>query len=156
MSMMVFLDVLHLGGGEIAKRVVLRAEVFHESYKFVVLHFQLLLVNRPLSALSSRFQFTRLPSLHRLDHGFDELLLGLGDAVFSVELVVDFGNRTRPADSKSMPRTYHAITPYFRSIACLRAGAESMTAFALAISASYLTTSATMRFCSERGGTGIL
>ena len=43
MSMMVFLDVLHLSGGEIAKRVVLRAEVFHESYKFVVLHFQLLL-----------------------------------------------------------------------------------------------------------------
>ena len=38
-----FFDVLHLGGGEIAKRVVLRAEVFHESYKFVVLHFQLLL-----------------------------------------------------------------------------------------------------------------
>lgn len=84
MSMMVFLDVFHLGGGEIAKHVVLRAEVFHESYKFVVLHFQLLLVNRPLSALSSRFQFTRLPSLHRLDHGFDELLLGFGDAVFGV------------------------------------------------------------------------
>ena len=39
MSMMVFLDVLHLGGGEIAKRVVLRVEVFHESHKSVVLHF---------------------------------------------------------------------------------------------------------------------
>ena len=89
MSMMVFLDVLHLGGGEIAKRVVLRAEVFHESYKFVVLHFQLLFVNRPLSALSSRFHFARLPSLHRLDHGFDELLLGFGEAVFRVELRVN-------------------------------------------------------------------
>ena len=84
-----FLDVLHLSGGEIAKRVVLRAEVFHESHKFVVLHFQLLLVNRPLSALSSRFHFARLPSLHRLDHGFDELLLGLGEAVLGVELRVD-------------------------------------------------------------------
>jgi len=79
-----FRDVVHLGGGEIAKHVVLRAEVFHESYKFVVLHFQLLFVNRPLSALSSRFHFARLPSLHRLDHGFDELLLGFGDTVFSI------------------------------------------------------------------------
>ena len=87
-----FLNVLHLGGGESAKRVVLRAEVFHESYKFVVLHFQLLFVNRPLSALSSRFHFARLPSLHRFDHGFDELLLGFGDAVFLVELRVDLGN----------------------------------------------------------------
>lgn len=48
-----FFDVLHLGGGEIAKRVVLRAEVFHESYKFVVLHFQFLLVNRSKDALFS-------------------------------------------------------------------------------------------------------
>ena len=72
MSMMAFLDVLHLGGGEIAKRVVLRAVVFHESYKFVVLHFQLLFVNRPLSALPSRFHFARLPSLHRPDHRLDE------------------------------------------------------------------------------------
>ena len=39
MSMMVFLDVLHLGGGEIAKLVVLRVEVFRESHKSVVLHF---------------------------------------------------------------------------------------------------------------------
>ena len=68
---------------------MLRAEVFHESYKFVVLHFQLLFVNRPLSALYSRFHFARLPSLHRFDHGFDELLLGLGEAVFRVELRVN-------------------------------------------------------------------
>ena len=34
-----FLGVLHLGGGEIAKRVVLRVEVFRESHKSVVLHF---------------------------------------------------------------------------------------------------------------------
>lgn len=98
MSMMVFFDVLHLGGGEIAKRVVLRAEVFHESYKFVVLHFQLLFVNRPLSALSSRFHFARIPSLHRLDHGFDELLLGFGEAVFVVELRVNLRNWARPVD----------------------------------------------------------
>ena len=34
-----FLGVLHLGGGEIAKRVVLRVEVFREAHKSVVLHF---------------------------------------------------------------------------------------------------------------------
>ena len=77
---------------------MLRAEVFHESYKFVVLHFQLLFVNRPLSALYSRFHFARLPSLHRLDHGFDELLLGLGETVFRVELLVDFINGARPVN----------------------------------------------------------
>ena len=35
---------------------------------------------------------------HRLDHGFDELLLGLGETVFQVELRVDFGNSARPVD----------------------------------------------------------
>ena len=56
-----FLDVLHLGGGEITKRVVLRVAVFGESQKFVVLHFLLLLVNPPSVALSSRFLFAHLP-----------------------------------------------------------------------------------------------
>ena len=101
MSMMVFLDVLHLGGGEIAKRVVLRAEVFHESYKFVVLHFQLLFVNRPLSALYSRFNFARLPSLHRLDYGFDELLLGLDDVAFRIQL--PHPPLTTPSDFSELP-----------------------------------------------------
>ena len=47
--------------------------------------------------------------LHRLDHGFDELLFGLGDAVFGVELGVDFGNWARPADKTPMT-IYHTIT----------------------------------------------
>ena len=36
--------------------------------------------------------------LHRLDHGFDELLLGFGETVLGVELPVDVGNRLRPVD----------------------------------------------------------
>ena len=35
--------------------------------------------------------------LHRLDHGFDEILV-VGDAVLGVELLVDVGNRLRPVD----------------------------------------------------------
>ena len=34
-----------------------------------------------------------MSSLHRLDHGFDELLLGFGEAVLGVELTIDVGNR---------------------------------------------------------------
>ena len=37
-------------------------------------------------------------SFHRLDYGFNEHLLGFGDAVFGVELGVDFRNRARPVD----------------------------------------------------------
>ena len=56
-----FLDILHLGGGEAAKRVELRVEVIGESQEFVDPHFLPLLVYRPSVALSSRFLFARLP-----------------------------------------------------------------------------------------------
>ena len=36
--------------------------------------------------------------LHRLDHGFDELALGVGQTVLVVELAVDLGNRPQPVD----------------------------------------------------------
>ena len=36
--------------------------------------------------------------LHRLNHGFDELLLGFGETVLGVELLVYVGNRLRPVD----------------------------------------------------------
>ena len=39
-----------------------------------------------------------MPSLHRLDHRFDELALGGGEGVFVVELAVDFGKRAGPVD----------------------------------------------------------
>lgn len=52
-----FLDVLHLGGGEAAKRIELRVEVFREVQEFVVLHFHFLPVNPP----SFRFLFIPAP-----------------------------------------------------------------------------------------------
>lgn len=74
-------DVGRFGLRELDKSAELSVDVAVEIYQAIVL-----------------FPYTHLRSLHRLDHGFDELLFGFGDAVFRVELSVDFWDRARPVD----------------------------------------------------------